>query len=69
MPYGVAQECSSERRIVLVNMSERPNVTPCHFKSLREYLDALRDLGDLREVNFEVDTNLEIGAIIRRTPV
>jgi 4-hydroxy-3-polyprenylbenzoate decarboxylase len=29
-------------------------------------LDALRDLDDLREVNFEVDTDLEIGAIIRR---
>jgi 4-hydroxy-3-polyprenylbenzoate decarboxylase len=29
-------------------------------------LDALRDLGDLRDLNFEVDTDLEIGAIIRR---
>ena len=37
-----------------------------HFTSLREFLDALRDLGDLREVDFEVDTNLEIGAIVRR---
>jgi len=41
-------------------------VTPRHFTSLREFLDTLRDLGDLREVNFEVDTELEIGAIIRR---
>jgi hypothetical protein len=44
----------------------RTNVTPRHFTSLREFLDALRDLGDLREVNYEVDTDLEIGAIIRR---
>ena len=36
-----------------------------HFTSLRDFLGALRDLGDLREVNFEVDTELEIGAIIR----
>ena len=42
------------------------NVTPRHFTSLREFLDALRNLGDLREVNYEVDTDLEIGAIIRR---
>ena len=42
-------------------------MTPRHFTSLRDYLDALRDLGDLREVDFEVDTNLEIGAFIRRT--
>ena len=40
-------------------------MTPRHFTSLREFLGALRDLGDLREVNFEVDTELEIGAIVR----
>jgi UbiD family decarboxylase len=38
-----------------------------HFTSLRDYLHALADLGDLREVKREVDTDLEIGAIIRRT--
>ncbi|MCP3798319.1 UbiD family decarboxylase [Allokutzneria sp. A3M-2-11 16] len=35
--------------------------------SLREYLDALKALGDLREIEREVDTHLEIGAITRRT--
>jgi 3-polyprenyl-4-hydroxybenzoate decarboxylase len=38
-----------------------------HFTSLRDYPHALAQLGDLREVKREVDTNLEIGAIIRRT--
>jgi UbiD family decarboxylase len=38
-----------------------------HFKSLRTFLNALRDLNDMREVRREVDTELEIGAIIRRT--
>ena len=38
-----------------------------HFTSLRDYLHALAQLGDLREVKREVDTNLEIGEIIRRT--
>jgi 4-hydroxy-3-polyprenylbenzoate decarboxylase len=33
---------------------------------LREYLDALRGLGELVEIEQEVDWNLEIGAIIRR---
>ena len=42
------------------------NVTARHFTNLRECLGALRDLGDLREMNYEVDTDLEIGAIIRR---
>jgi len=36
------------------------------FSSLREYLDALRDLGELVEIDKEVDWELEIGAIIRR---
>jgi UbiD family decarboxylase len=33
---------------------------------LREYLGALRKLGELQEVNVEVDQDLEIGAIARR---
>jgi UbiD family decarboxylase len=37
-----------------------------HLSSLREYLDALRDLGELQEVAHEVDWNLEIGAVTRR---
>ena len=37
-----------------------------HLSSLREYLDALRDLGELQEIAHEVDWNLEIGAVTRR---
>jgi UbiD family decarboxylase len=48
-------------------MGTKSLVAPHHFKSLRDFLDALRDLGDMREVSREVDTDLEIGAIIRRT--
>ena len=35
-----------------------------HF--LREHIEALRELGELREVDQPVDWNLEIGAITRR---
>ena len=37
-----------------------------HIKSLREYIDALKKLGELQEVEREVDSNLEIAAITRR---
>jgi len=37
-----------------------------YLKSLREYLDALKNVGELVEVEREVDWNLEVGAIIRR---
>jgi 4-hydroxy-3-polyprenylbenzoate decarboxylase len=37
-----------------------------HIKSLREYIDALKALGELQEVDKEVDWNLEIAAITRR---
>jgi UbiD family decarboxylase len=37
-----------------------------HIKSLREYIDALKVLGELQEVDKEVDWNLEIAAITRR---
>ena len=37
-----------------------------HLKSLREYVEALRALGEIQEVDAEVDWNLEMGAIIRR---
>lgn len=39
---------------------------PVFFKDLREYLDALRTLGEVADVAAEVDWNLEMGAIIRR---
>jgi 4-hydroxy-3-polyprenylbenzoate decarboxylase len=38
-----------------------------HLKSLREYIDALKALGEIQEINVEVDWNLEMGAIIRRS--
>jgi len=37
-----------------------------HRKSLREHIDALRAIGEIQEIDVEVDWNLEIGAIIRR---
>jgi len=36
------------------------------LKDLREYLSALKTIGELQEIDVEVDWNLEIGAIIRR---
>jgi 4-hydroxy-3-polyprenylbenzoate decarboxylase len=48
-------------------MDKSPHNVGRHFVSLRDFLDALRDLNDVREVRREVDTDLEIGAIIRRT--
>ncbi|OQU96069.1 hypothetical protein CLAIMM_02205 [Cladophialophora immunda] len=38
-----------------------------HYASLREFLAALADLGDVAEITREVDTHLEIGAVIRRS--
>ena len=37
-----------------------------HLKSLREYIDALKEIGEVQEIEPEVDWNLEIGAICRR---
>jgi len=37
-----------------------------YLKDLREYLEALRAIGELVDVSAEVDWNLEMGAIIRR---
>ncbi|MFI1768395.1 UbiD family decarboxylase [Streptomyces sp. NPDC020800] len=36
-----------------------------HLTSLRDYVDALRKLGDLREFDEEVDPDLEVGAVVR----
>jgi len=36
-----------------------------HPRGFRDYLSLLAELGDLREIGWEVDTDLEIGAIIR----
>ncbi len=37
-----------------------------HLKSLREYIDQLNRLGEIQEIDVEVDWHLEMGAIIRR---
>ena len=37
-----------------------------HLNSLREYIDVLRNLGEVQDIAQEVDWNLEIGAITRR---
>src|SRR6516225_6637318 len=37
------------------------------LKSLREYIDALHALGEIQEIDVEVDWDLEMGAIIRRS--
>jgi UbiD family decarboxylase len=37
------------------------------LKCLREYIEALRALGEIQEVDVEVDWDLEMGAIIRRS--
>ncbi|UMB69749.1 UbiD family decarboxylase [Mycobacterium paraterrae] len=42
-----------------------PGFTPQHLKDLREFITALREHGDLVEIDEPVDWNLEIGAIIR----
>ncbi len=38
-----------------------------HFGSFREYVDALRAIGEVQEIDREVDWNLEMGAVIMRT--
>ena len=38
-----------------------------HLKDLRAYVEALRDIGEVQDIDQEVDWNLEIGAIIRRS--
>lgn len=37
------------------------------MKSLREYIDTLKEIGEIQEIDKEVDWNLEIGAITRRS--
>src|SRR5262245_14251431 len=38
-----------------------------HLKSLRDYLDELKALGEVQEIDACVDWNLEMGAVIRRS--
>src|SRR5262249_13150545 len=43
------------------------SVTMHRLRSLREYVDRLQAIGEIQEIDAEVDWNLEMGAIIRRT--
>jgi hypothetical protein len=36
-------------------------------RSYREYIEKLKSIGEMREIDDEVDWNLEQGAILRRT--
>jgi UbiD family decarboxylase len=38
-----------------------------HLHSLRQYIDELKALGEIQEIDAEVDWNLELGAIVRRS--
>jgi 4-hydroxy-3-polyprenylbenzoate decarboxylase len=38
-----------------------------HLKSLREYIEALQTVGEIQEINQEVDLDLELAAIIRNS--
>ena len=38
-----------------------------HFGSFREYVEALKAIGEVQDIDREVDWNLEMGAIIMRT--
>jgi 4-hydroxy-3-polyprenylbenzoate decarboxylase len=38
-----------------------------HLKSLRDHIEQLRSLGEIQDIDVEVDWNLEMGAIIRRS--
>jgi 3-polyprenyl-4-hydroxybenzoate decarboxylase len=38
-----------------------------HLTDLRAFCDALRDIGHLQDIDAEVDWNLQMGAIIRRS--
>lgn len=38
-----------------------------HLRSLRDYIAALDEIGEIQRVDTEVDWNLEMGAVIRRS--
>jgi 3-polyprenyl-4-hydroxybenzoate decarboxylase len=47
-----------------VNISDAPVTTTKHFTRLGDYLEALGDMTDRREVRRALDANLELGAIV-----
>src|SRR6516225_11656001 len=47
--------------------ARRENSPMHHLKSLRDYIDQLKALGEVQEIDWEVDWHLEMGAIIRRS--
>jgi len=38
-----------------------------HLESLREYIENLKEIGEIQEINREVDWDLEIGGVIKRS--
>ena len=38
-----------------------------HFTSFRDYVEALKGIGEIQEIDQSVDWNLEMGAIIRHS--
>ena len=38
-----------------------------HLESLREYIEILKEIGEIQEINREVDWDLEIGGVIKRS--
>lgn len=38
-----------------------------HLKSLREFIDELKSINEIQEINTEVDWNLEMSGITRRS--
>src|SRR5260370_22000451 len=59
---------SEEHRLRPFRMpdSRRGNNPMNRLRSLRDYVDRLTALGEIQEIDVEVDWNLEMGAIVRR---
>src|SRR5260370_33754465 len=59
---------SEEHRLRPFRMpdSRRGNNPMNRLRSLRDYVDRLQALGEIQEIDVEVDWHLEMGAIIRR---
>jgi hypothetical protein len=57
--------CAFEGEDAMTGNAPAPG-RPIHYKSLREHIAYLRTIGEVHEIDQEVDWNLEIGAIMRR---
>ncbi|MBW2370526.1 MAG: UbiD family decarboxylase, partial [Deltaproteobacteria bacterium] len=45
----------------------RPKLSRAHLSSFRDYVETLKNIGEIQEIDCEVDWHLEAGAIIRRS--